>query len=154
MIARARFTHAHAFAEMKFSFGNSAFRRASLSFEINNLTSRARRGLRATSSLLDLRAVASAAARFFHFAPLQGGILAMAGPCFVCKDPVAPFGFGWPGFEREKPKGKRGYLWTCSDHRPDGERRREDGIAAYYGRLKPETEITLTTNEKQKGPQE
>ena len=80
MIARVRFTHAHAFAEMKFSFGNSAFRRASLSFEINNLTSRARRGLRATSSLLDLRAVASAAARFFHFAPLQGGILAMAGP--------------------------------------------------------------------------
>ena len=138
MIARARFTHAHAFAEMKVSFGNSAFRRASLSFEINNLTSRARRGLRATSSLLDLRAVASAAVRFFSFCTLAG------------RHPR----HGWPGSFRDKPKGKRGYLWTCSDHRPDGERRREDGIAAYYGRLKPETEITLTTNEKQKGPQE
>lgn len=58
----------------------------------------------------------------------------MAGPCFVCGNPAAPFGFGWPGFPRDKPKGKRGYLWACSEHRPDGERRRQAAIAAYFGR--------------------
>jgi hypothetical protein len=70
----------------------------------------------------------------------------MAGPCFVCGDPVAPFGFGWPGFERDKPKGKRGYLWTCADHRKDGDQRREAAIAAHYGRKDPAPETTPTTN--------
>jgi hypothetical protein len=78
----------------------------------------------------------------------------MAGPCFVCSDPVAPFGFGWPSSFRDTPKGKRGYLWACSDHRPEGERRREEGIMAYRGRPKPEIEINPTTTQEEKGPQE
>lgn len=78
----------------------------------------------------------------------------MAGPCLVCGDPVSAFGFGWPGFERDKPKGKRGYIWACADHRPEGERRREEGIKAYDGRPKSDTEITPTTNQEEKGPQE
>lgn len=77
----------------------------------------------------------------------------MPGPCFVCGNPVAPFGFGWPGFHSDKPKGKRGYLWTCSEHRQEGERRREDGVAAYYGRAKPEPK-TPTPTEEEKGLKE
>jgi hypothetical protein len=77
----------------------------------------------------------------------------MSAPCFVCGDPVAPFGFGWPGFARDKPKGKRGYLWTCSKHRPDGESRREERVEACYGHAKPKPDITPTTA-AEKGPQE
>ena len=77
----------------------------------------------------------------------------MAGPCFVCGAAVAPFGFGWPGFERDKPEGKRGYLWTCADHRVDGEQRLQAAIAASYGRSGPRREITPTTN-LEKGPTE
>lgn len=84
---------------------------------------------------------------------MQAGIFAMAGPCFVCGNPVAPFGFGWPGFHRDKPKEKRGYLWACSDHRQDGERRREAAISAHFGRAKPDPETTPAT-EAEKGPQE
>lgn len=72
----------------------------------------------------------------------------------VCGDPVASFGFGWLGFEREKPKSKPGSLWACADHRSEGERRREEGITAYDGRPKPETEITPITTQEEKGPQE
>lgn len=110
MMARGQLTHAHPVADMKLFCGNSEFRSDALCGRINHLAPRARRDQRAFTSLLDLRAVASAAVRFFRFDTMQGGILAMAGQCFVCGDPVAPFGFGWPGFHRDKPKGKRGYL--------------------------------------------
>lgn len=152
MMARGHFTHAHPFEEMKLFCGNTEFRSHALSFEINILAPRARRAMRALGSLLDLRTVASAAVRFFRFDTMQGGILAMAGQCFVCGNPVAPFGFGWPGFHRDKPKGKRGYLWTCSEHRPDGERRREAAIASYYGRGATTPDQPPTNPEK--GPQE
>ncbi|WP_412506190.1 hypothetical protein [Roseovarius sp. SYSU LYC5161] len=76
----------------------------------------------------------------------------MAGPCFVCGTPVAPFGFGWPGPARDKPKGKRGYLWACFEHRPDGERRREAAIAAYFGGGAPSTDHPR--NDPEKGSQE
>lgn len=72
----------------------------------------------------------------------------MAGSCFVCGNPVAPFGFGWPGFHSEKPKGKRGYVWTCSEHREVGEKRQQNAIAASYGRLIPFPELTPTTETK------
>ena len=52
-----------------------------------------------------------------------------------------------------KPKGKRGYLWACSDHRPDGESRREERVEACYGHAKPKPDITPTTA-AEKGPQE
>lgn len=149
MMARGHFTHAHPVADMKLYCGNSEFRSDALCSWINPL---AHRAMRAFGSLLDLRAVASAAVRFFRFDTMQGGILAMAGHCFVCGNPVAPFGFGWPGFYRDKPKGKRGYLWTCSEHRADGERRREAAIAAYYGCGATTPDHPPTNPEK--GPQE
>ena len=84
----------------------------------------------------------------------------MAGPCFVCNAAIAPFGYGWPGFERNKPKGKRGHLWTCADHRDVGERRLQAAIATFYGRSGPHygrsgphLEITFTINPV-KGPLE
>ena len=77
----------------------------------------------------------------------------MAGPCFVCGNLVAPFGFGWPGFHRDKPKGKRGYLWACSNHRQGGERRREAAISAHFGRAKSDPETTPAT-EAEKGSKE
>ena len=58
----------------------------------------------------------------------------MARRCFICGASVAPFGYGLPGTFRDKPTGKRGYVWVCADHRQDAERRREAAIAALYGR--------------------
>jgi hypothetical protein len=84
-------------------------------------------------------AMASADACTLRFETTLGGLVAMAGPCFVCGTLVAPFGFGWPGFPSDKPKGKRGYLWACSEHRQEGERRRTAAIAAAYGRSAPST---------------
>lgn len=69
----------------------------------------------------------------------------------VFASPVAPFGYGWPGFERDKPAGKRGNLWTCTDHRDDGEQRLQAAIAAFYGRTGPHKKITLMINPV-KGP--
>lgn len=76
----------------------------------------------------------------------------MTTPCQFCGAPLAPFGFGLPGLRSDKPERKRGYLWTCSEHRPDGERRREAGIAAYHGRAAPSHETT--TSEAERGPHE
>lgn len=73
----------------------------------------------------------------------------MSGPCFVCGKPNSPFGFGWPGPRSEKPKGKRGYLWACADHRKEGEERRRKAIG---GRLSQRPDDISTTN--QKGPTE
>ena len=69
----------------------------------------------------------------------------MAGPCFVCNAAVAPFGFGWPGFGRDKPEGKRGYLWTCADHHVDGEQRRQAAITASYCQVDPTPKIIPAT---------
>jgi hypothetical protein len=77
----------------------------------------------------------------------------MAGPCFVCDAAIAPFGYAWLGFERDEPVGKRGHLWTCTDHRDDGEQRLQAAIAAFYCRSGPHQEITHTINPV-KGPLE
>lgn len=76
----------------------------------------------------------------------------MAGPCFVCGNRVAPFGYSLPGRHRDKPKGKRGSIWACSEHRPDGERRREDGIAELRGLAAPKSQSTPPPTSKE-GPQ-
>lgn len=39
-----------------------------------------------------------------------------------CGSRHAPYGFGWPGFDKDKPKDLRGSVFTCSDHRVWGER--------------------------------
>ena len=152
MMAPGRPIHANTVTDVKPDCGNSEPRRVVFYILFEQVTPCARREVRSASSLLDLRAVASAAVRFFRFDTMQGGILAMAGQCFVCGNPVAPFGFGWPGFYRDKPKGKRGYLWTCFEHRADGERRREAAISAYYGRGTTTPDHPPTNPEK--GPQE
>lgn len=105
---------------------------------------RARRALISFTSLLDCRAFAPGGAR-----PFFAGIAAMSGPCFVCGKPHSPFGFGLPGPRSEKPKGKRGYLWACADHRKEGEERRRKAIG---GRLSQRPDDISTTN--QKGPTE
>lgn len=56
----------------------------------------------------------------------------MAGKCFVCGAPHSPFGFGLAGLRRDKPQGKRGYLWACRDHRADGERRQTQAVAVSF----------------------
>jgi hypothetical protein len=149
MTAPGHYTHAPLPADMKLFCGKNDFLAGFHSSSSIGFEPRARRAMRASGFLLDLRAVASAAARFFHFGYLQGGIIAMAGPCFVCGSTIAPFGFGWPGFEREKPKGKRGQLWACSQHRGDAERRRENAIAAYHGRPLPHPQATTPTDQEE-----
>jgi hypothetical protein len=47
--------------------------------------------------------------------------------CAICGAP-ASFGYGLPGLRSEKPEGKRGYLWTCADHRGEGEARRAKAV--------------------------
>lgn len=37
-----------------------------------------------------------------------------------CNSPHAPFGFGWPGFEKDKPANLKGRIYTCADHRTWG----------------------------------
>lgn len=34
--------------------------------------------------------------------------------CAVCGARPAPFGFGFPGFRRDRPKGRGGYAWACA----------------------------------------
>lgn len=75
----------------------------------------------------------------------------MSGPCFVCGKPNSPFGFGWPGPRSEKPKGKRGYLWACGDHREEGRERQRDATAGPFGRRRKENS---TPSPNQKGPTE
>lgn len=108
---------------------------------------RARRDKRAISLLLDFRAASECVARLFHVHQVRG--VAMSGPCFVCGKPNSQFGFGLPGPRSEKPKGKRGYLWACADHRKEGEERRRKAIG---GRLSQRPDDISTTN--QKGPTE
>ena len=44
--------------------------------------------------------------------------------CFICGN-NAPRGFGFKGFGRDKPAGKRGYIWACADHIADARLRKE-----------------------------
>lgn len=112
------------------------------------IETRARRDKRAISLLLDFRAATECVARLFHVHQARG--VAMSGPCFVCGKPNSPFGYGWPGLRRDKPEGKRGYLWTCGEHREDGERRRDAAIGDPFGRKRPQS--TTPTKHEQKGP--
>ena len=41
-------------------------------------------------------------------------------PCHVCGDPHAPFGFGWPGLQKDRPD--ETVLWGCSLHRDEVQR--------------------------------
>ena len=53
----------------------------------------------------------------------------MSGHCFVdgCTN-NAPYGFGLPGLRSDKPKNKRGYLWSCAEHRKQAEERRAQAL--------------------------
>ena len=65
--------------------------------------------------------------------PISSFGVAMSGPCFVCGRPHSPFGYGLPGPRSEKPKGKRGYLWACAEHREDAEKRRNKALGIGFG---------------------
>ena len=55
----------------------------------------------------------------------------MTHQCFHtdCPNP-APYGYGLPGLHSDKPKGKRGYLYACAEHRDEAEQRRLASITA------------------------
>ncbi|CUH60263.1 hypothetical protein THS5294_01552 [Thalassobacter stenotrophicus] len=140
--------HARIDADMKLFYGNSAFRSHNFQCAIKGLALKFQTARYAKTKHLLQRAVALAAGRFFGFEAKPGGIIAMTSQCFVCGNPVAPFGFGWPGPRSQKPTDKCGYLRTCGEHRPAGEQRRLDAIAKAYGRPTPSKQETTPTNTK------
>lgn len=44
-----------------------------------------------------------------------------------CGNP-APYGYGWPGHRSDKPAGKHGYLWACSEHREAAKARQQAAV--------------------------
>jgi hypothetical protein len=41
--------------------------------------------------------------------------------CFLCRNPVAPFGYEEPGFRSDRRDFRR--IWACTDHRAEAEDR-------------------------------
>jgi hypothetical protein len=62
--------------------------------------------------------------------PAGGPAVTPTGPCGICGAPVAPFGYGWPGFRRDLPEGRRGILRVCPACVPAAEARREAALGA------------------------
>lgn len=45
--------------------------------------------------------------------------------CAICGAANAQYGYRLPGRLADLPKGKRGYLWACKDHREQAQARQQ-----------------------------